>query len=211
MPDEARRRLVRGMTRDVGNAIDEFIVTTLRNFLLGLPLDLPALNIARGRDTGVPSLNETRAAFFDDVQQPVALHPYTGWTDFQENIKNPLSVINFIAAYGNHAAHSSLRGRSDSGKARRGDEARLRRRRRPAGRRSAASPSIPEVLAPMPPASRRPGQCRSVDRRPGRSSSPSSAACSARRSTSSSSSSWSTAERRPLLLSVAHAGHALPE
>ena len=30
----------------------EFVADTLRNNLLGLPLDLAALNIARGRDTG---------------------------------------------------------------------------------------------------------------------------------------------------------------
>ena len=36
----------------VGNEIDEFVVEALRNNLLGLPLDLAALNIARGRDAG---------------------------------------------------------------------------------------------------------------------------------------------------------------
>ena len=49
------------MTRQVGNEIDEFVTEALRNNLLGLPLDLPTINIARGRDTGVPSLNQARA------------------------------------------------------------------------------------------------------------------------------------------------------
>ena len=49
------------MTRTVGNEIDEFVTEALRNNLLGLPLDLAALNIARGRDTGIPSLNAARA------------------------------------------------------------------------------------------------------------------------------------------------------
>ena len=42
------------MTRQVGNEIDEFVTSALRNNLLGLPLDLATINLARGRDTGVP-------------------------------------------------------------------------------------------------------------------------------------------------------------
>ena len=53
---------MRGLTRQVGNEIDEFVTEALRNNLLGLPLDLAALNIARGRDTGIPSLNDARAS-----------------------------------------------------------------------------------------------------------------------------------------------------
>ena len=46
---------MRGTTRQVGNEIDEFKTEALRNNLLGLPLDLPSINLARGRDTGIPS------------------------------------------------------------------------------------------------------------------------------------------------------------
>ena len=45
--------IVLGTVNQVSNSIDEFVTGTLQNNLLGLPLDLPALNIARGRDTGV--------------------------------------------------------------------------------------------------------------------------------------------------------------
>jgi Ca2+-binding RTX toxin-like protein len=93
--------LVRGLTRDVGNGIDEFIVDDLRSNLLGLPLDLGALNIARGRETGVPSLNETRRQLYNSTGL-ADLKPYTSWVDFSLNVKNQLSVINFIAAYGTH-------------------------------------------------------------------------------------------------------------
>ncbi|CAN4265144.1 An_peroxidase_bacterial_2 domain containing protein [Methylophilaceae bacterium] len=92
---------VRGLSRDVGNAIDEFIVSDLRNNLVGLPLDLGALNIARSRDTGIPSLNETRAQLYDATAL-ADLKPYENWADFAANIKNPASIINFIAAYGTH-------------------------------------------------------------------------------------------------------------
>ena len=54
-PEEATGAIVRGVTRTVGNEIDEFVTEALRNNLLGLPLDLPAINLARGRDAGIPS------------------------------------------------------------------------------------------------------------------------------------------------------------
>ena len=39
-PEEATGAIVRGVTRQVGNEIDEFVTEALRNNLLGLPLDL---------------------------------------------------------------------------------------------------------------------------------------------------------------------------
>jgi Ca2+-binding RTX toxin-like protein len=102
----AAGQIIRGMTRQVGNEIDEFVTDALRNNLVGLPLDLGALNIARGRDTGVPSLNNARAQFFEATGDS-RLTPYTSWTDFATHMKNPLSVINFIAAYGTHPSITS--------------------------------------------------------------------------------------------------------
>ncbi len=101
--DEINANIIRGLSRDVGNAMDEFIVTDVRSNLLGLPLDLGALNIARGRDTGIPSLNETRAQLYNDSAL-ADLKPYESWVDFAAHMKNAASVVNFIAAYGNHAA-----------------------------------------------------------------------------------------------------------
>ncbi|MGF6691720.1 Ca2+-binding RTX toxin-like protein [Metapseudomonas resinovorans] len=99
--DAAAGAIVRGMTRQVGNEIDEFITGALRNNLVGLPLDLAAINIARGRDTGVPSLNHAREQFFE-MTNDANLKPYVSWVDFALNLKNPASIINFIAAYGSH-------------------------------------------------------------------------------------------------------------
>ncbi len=48
-PVEAAGAVVRGITRTRSNEIDEFVTGVLQNNLLGLPLDLGALNIARGR------------------------------------------------------------------------------------------------------------------------------------------------------------------
>jgi len=102
---EINANFIRGLTRDVGNEIDEFVVTDLRSNLLGLPLDLAALNIARGRETGVPSLNETRRQLYEAGAND--LKPYENWVDFANGIKNPLSIINFIAAYGTHESITS--------------------------------------------------------------------------------------------------------
>ena len=95
--------IIRGMTRQVGNEIDEFVTEALRNNLLGLPLDLPTINLARGRDTGVPSLNAARREFYDATNNAAELRPYESWVDFAGNLKNEASIINFIAAYGTHS------------------------------------------------------------------------------------------------------------
>ncbi|WP_305790803.1 peroxidase family protein, partial [Paracoccus sp. SY] len=94
--------ILRGLSEDVGSEIDEFIVPALRSNLLGLPLDLAALNMARARETGVPSLNQTRDQLYNDFGV-ADLKPYESWSDFAQNLKNPVSLINFVAAYGTHA------------------------------------------------------------------------------------------------------------
>ncbi|MGB3387542.1 MAG: peroxidase family protein, partial [Pseudaminobacter sp.] len=99
--------IIRGMTGQVGNEIDEFVTNVLRNQLVGIPLDLAAINIARGRDTGMPTLNEARAQFMEMAGGDSQLKPYESWSDFALNLKNPASVINFIAAYGTHASITS--------------------------------------------------------------------------------------------------------
>jgi Ca2+-binding RTX toxin-like protein len=105
-PDQAAGAIVRGLTRQVGNAIDEFVTEALRNNLLGLPLDLAAINLARGRDTGVPSLNAARRDFYQKTGDS-QLRPYTSWADFVQHLKHPESLINFIAAYGTHGSITS--------------------------------------------------------------------------------------------------------
>ncbi|WP_249128098.1 peroxidase family protein [Bradyrhizobium lablabi] len=100
--DVAAGAIIRGMTRQVGNEIDEFVTSALRNNLLGLPLDLATINLARGRDTGVPSLNEARRTFYEATAQDVRLKPYESWVDYAGHLKHEASIINFIAAYGTH-------------------------------------------------------------------------------------------------------------
>jgi Ca2+-binding RTX toxin-like protein len=102
-PEQAAGAIVRGTTRQAGNEIDEFVTEALRNNLVGLPLDLPAINIARGRDTGVPPLNKARADFYA-MTGDSQLKPYISWADFASNIRHIESLVNFIAAYGTHSS-----------------------------------------------------------------------------------------------------------
>ncbi|MFC7491068.1 MULTISPECIES: peroxidase family protein [unclassified Knoellia] len=100
-PEQAAGDVVRGMTRQVGNELDEFVTEALRNQLLGLPLDLASLNMARARDTGIPTLNAARRSFYA-ASGNSSLAPYQSWADFSFSIKHPKSLNNFIAAYGTH-------------------------------------------------------------------------------------------------------------
>jgi Ca2+-binding RTX toxin-like protein len=97
--DKAAGAIIRGLTRQIGNELDEFVTASVRNTLVGLPLDLPAINIARGRSEGIPPLNEVRRQLFAATKD-AALEPYPNWFEFGLQLKHPESLINFVAAYG---------------------------------------------------------------------------------------------------------------
>ncbi len=104
--------LVMGMTRQVMNDIDEFVTPALQQGLLDLPMDLAAINIARGRDVGLPTLNQARAL--------MDLTVYTSWNDFSQNMYHAESLVNFIAAYsfdGDVAAAQAVLDGADAGNA----------------------------------------------------------------------------------------------
>ncbi|MEW5964935.1 MAG: peroxidase family protein [Pseudomonadota bacterium] len=97
--------LALGLTTTLGNEIDEFVTPALQQMLLGQPVDLATINLARGRDVGLPTWNEFRQQVFDQLIQNTnntngsALAPYTSWADVFDHLKNPLTGVNFIAAY----------------------------------------------------------------------------------------------------------------
>jgi len=82
----ATGEIVLGSVNQVANEIDEFVTGALRNNLLGLPLDLAALNIARGRDTGVPPINLVRNEIYSQTNDST-LKPYESWDDFGQYLK----------------------------------------------------------------------------------------------------------------------------
>lgn len=100
--------IVRGTVRQVGNELDEFVTSSVRNTLVGLPLDLSAINIARGRSEGIPPLNVARRQFFGATADS-ALRPYASWAEFRLALRHPESFVNFVAAY---ATHPSVTGAS---------------------------------------------------------------------------------------------------
>ena len=168
--EEVQAALIRGMARDPGNEIDEFVVGALRSNLLGLPLDLGALNIARARETGTPTLQEARQQLYNDFGL-TDLKPYTGWTDFTKFIKN--------SALGDQL-HRRLRDaqvhhrRDHAGRqARRGDPSRAgrrqQRRRRHDPRRHLhrrRPEGVSRRYRQLLPGQRRSRQGRPLDRRP---------------------------------------------
>ena len=111
--------IVMGLSDQVGNELDEFVSDTLRNNLLGLPLDLASLNLTRARSEGIPSLNNVRKQLFAQTNDG-QLTPYTDWVDFGLHIKHPESLINFVAAYGKHPtilAQSTVAGKRNAARA----------------------------------------------------------------------------------------------
>jgi Ca2+-binding RTX toxin-like protein len=98
---KATGAIIMGLSDQAGNELDEFVADTLRNRLLGLPLDLPSLNMARARSEGIPSLNNVRKQIFATTNDG-QMAPYANWIDFDQNIKHHASLVNFIAAYGKH-------------------------------------------------------------------------------------------------------------
>jgi Ca2+-binding RTX toxin-like protein len=105
-PEQAAGSIVMGSVDQPGNELDEFVTETLRNNLLGLPLDLPSINMARARDAGVPPLNQLRRQLFNQTSD-AQVAPYTDWSDFGQHLKHPESLINYVAAYGKHPSITS--------------------------------------------------------------------------------------------------------
>ena len=83
--------LLRHLAGDQSNALDTHIVDDLRNFLIDPPdgMDLAAINIERGRDLGLGTLNQTREA--------LGLQPYASFTQITSD---PETAANLEKAFG---------------------------------------------------------------------------------------------------------------
>jgi len=116
-----------GMSRQLANELDQFVTPVLQQKLLGQPQDLAAINIARGRDLGIPTLNNLRRALSGGMQNQLlslqnqlaahpgdktlqktfdktisiktSLSPYTSWLTFANGLQYRESAADFMAAY----------------------------------------------------------------------------------------------------------------
>jgi Ca2+-binding RTX toxin-like protein len=97
--------LALGLTTTLGNEIDDFVTPALQQMLVGQPLDLATINLARGNDVGLPTWNEFRQTVYDGLIQNTnntngsALAPYTNWADVGVHLRNEGTLVNLIAAY----------------------------------------------------------------------------------------------------------------
>ncbi len=105
-PEQAAGAVLMGSSDQVGNELDEFLTEALRNRLLGLPLDLATLNMARARDAGIPGLNGMRRYLYDQTADSQVM-PYTSWADLGQHLKHPETLVNLVAAYGHHPSITS--------------------------------------------------------------------------------------------------------
>lgn len=89
--DSGADGLLRHLTNDLSNALDVHIVDDLRNFLFvpGVGMDLAAINLQRGRDLGLGTLNETRVA--------LGLTPYASFAEITSDAETAAALE---AAYG---------------------------------------------------------------------------------------------------------------
>lgn len=101
--------IVAGIAAQAAEEVDAQVVDAIRNDLVRVSADLFSLNVARGRDLGLGTLNQVRqslldsqdAYVIDSIQRSgVNLTAYTSWEDFQTRNKlSDATIAKFRQAY----------------------------------------------------------------------------------------------------------------
>ena len=96
--DEGIDPILRGLASQPAQTIDVHIIDDVRNFLFGPPgsggFDLASLNIQRGRDHGVPGINDVRVAYgLPPVQGFAGLTPDT---EIQSKLASIYDTVNDV-------------------------------------------------------------------------------------------------------------------
>ncbi|MDM7942368.1 MAG: peroxidase family protein [Hydrogenophaga sp.] len=101
--------IIAGIAAQAAEEVDTQIVDAIRNDLVRVSADLFALNVARGRDLGLGTLNQVRQSLLDSrdpyvvdslKRSDVDLTPYTSWENFQSrNNLSEATIAKFREAY----------------------------------------------------------------------------------------------------------------
>ena len=104
--------LLRGLSSQVHEDVDVFIIDDVRNMLFGPPgsdgFDLATLNIQRGRDHGLPSYNETRMSY--------GLAPAQSWSDIssdpeiQDRLSRAYATVDDVEVWAGSLAEDHVSG-----------------------------------------------------------------------------------------------------
>jgi len=104
--------LLRGLSRQVHEDVDVFVIDDVRNMLFGPPgsdgFDLATLNIQRGRDHGLPSYNETRMSY--------GLAPAQSWSDIssdpeiQDRLSRAYATVDDVEVWAGSLAEDHVSG-----------------------------------------------------------------------------------------------------
>ena len=101
--------IMAGITAQAAEEVDSQVVDAVRNDLVRISADLFAMNVSRGRDLGLGTLNEVRQSLMnsqdpyvrDSIERgEIDLSPYVSWDDFQaRNSLSQATIDKFKAAY----------------------------------------------------------------------------------------------------------------
>ena len=101
--------IVSGIAGQPAEEVDYNLVDAIRNNLQEIPFDLFSLNVARGRDVGLGTLNQVKKDLMESddpyVKEAVELSdadmtPYSSWADFRDrNNLSPTVIAQFMMAY----------------------------------------------------------------------------------------------------------------
>ena len=100
----------KGMGVQIQQDLDSKVIDAVRNFLFGPPgaggLDLAAINITRGRERGIPSLNEVRIAF--GLAPHTSFQEITGETTISGVLENLYVSLDSLDAWVGMLAESHM-------------------------------------------------------------------------------------------------------
>ncbi|NJN46896.1 MAG: hypothetical protein HC808_10925 [Candidatus Competibacteraceae bacterium] len=93
--------ILRGLSQQVCQAVDVFVIDDVRNFLFGPPgsggFDLASLNIQRGRDHGIPSYNDVREGMA--LQRVQSFAEISGDPEVQTRLATAYATVDDIDAW----------------------------------------------------------------------------------------------------------------